>query len=617
MPKAKTKIKERKMKVFYNPEMEDLPFPEPLSYKLLVEVPQELKDINEAEGIKLTGIESGAMNLSNHTSDDLPEGSTNQYLLDGAVTEIKLAALAVSEAKIAVGAITEAKIAADAITTNKIANATITASKIHADYKILEIVSSLPSPGTAGRLVYLTTDGKIYRDNGTVFKQLILPSEVTDHLGGEGVGTIGSVKIDAGAITEAKLAASAVTETKIADGSISSPKIVAGAITAGKIAAGAVETGKLAALAVTTEKIAADAVTAGKIAANSVNTSELVAGAVTSDIIATNAVIAGKIAAGAVVADKIATDAVTAVKIQAGAVTTEKIYAGAVTSDKINVSQLSAISANIGLCTAGTLRGVQIESAASGQRIIIYSTAINFYNSSDQNVANIYAGSNDLLIKNQITSKNIFIDGGSGGYVTLGTGGTIRLQVGASVIEARQGIAPYSTDSYPLGLATKRWTNLYIQSGGRIYAGGSYGIKLTQTYYGGYYDTKIEETADILPGANNIWELGSSSLKWYAIYRTNEYSCPLPTTNSALAIIKKIKAPKVFKGDYGERHYFKDKDFPEEMKAKVNKTKGKQEIEITRTIGVTVQAVRELVEENEALKLKIEDLEQKVDSLTK
>ena len=111
------------MKIYYNPEMEDLPFPEPISYKLLVEKPESLEDINEVEGTKLAGVEEGAMNLSLHDSDDLPEGAINKYLLDGAVTELKLAASAVTEAKIAVNAITEAKIAADAITQNKIANA--------------------------------------------------------------------------------------------------------------------------------------------------------------------------------------------------------------------------------------------------------------------------------------------------------------------------------------------------------------------------------------------------------------------------------------------------------------------------------------------------------------
>jgi hypothetical protein len=279
--------------------------------------------------------------------------------------------------------------------------------------------------------------------------------------------------------------------------------------------------------------------------------------------------------------------------------------------EKILVNSLSAISANIGTCTAGILRGVQIETAASGQRIILYSTTMNFYNSSNQNVANIYAGANDLLIKNQLTSKNIFIDAGSGGYVTLGTGGTIRMQVGATTIQCRQGISPYSTDSYALGLATKRWTNLYLKDGGRIYAGGSYGLKLSQQYYSGYYDTKLEEVADVLPGANNIWELGSSTKKWYKIWRTNEGACDMPTSNSAIDVIKKIKAPEIANGDYGERHYFKDKDFPDEMKMFSTREEekagiGKREIEFTRTLGITVQAIREILE-------KVEKLEQKVE----
>ena len=158
-------FKKYKMRIAENEWKEDTKFPELLNYEEILYTPQQLEDINKNEGSKLTEIEEGAMNLTNHTSDELPEGATNKYLLDGAVTELKLAAQAVTEAKIAVAAITNAKIAADAITTEKIVNAAIVASKIGNDYKILEIVSALPTAGVAGRIAYLTTDGKIYRDN--------------------------------------------------------------------------------------------------------------------------------------------------------------------------------------------------------------------------------------------------------------------------------------------------------------------------------------------------------------------------------------------------------------------------------------------------------------------
>lgn len=182
--------KERKMKIYYNPEMPDQPFPEPMSYKLLVEVPEELKDINEIEGVKLTGIESGAMNLSAHDSDDLPEGTNHQYLLDGAVEEIKLANQAVSNAKIKVNAIQGAVIAAGAITETKIGDNEISSGKIKASAII------------AGKIA---------------------------------TGAVIATKIYAGAVTTEKIQANAVTAAKINVSQLSAISANIGSITAGTI----------------------------------------------------------------------------------------------------------------------------------------------------------------------------------------------------------------------------------------------------------------------------------------------------------------------------------------------------------------------------------------------
>ncbi|MGO5338123.1 hypothetical protein ACTQZS_15205 [Bilifractor sp. LCP19S3_H10] len=67
------------------------------------------------------------------------------------------------------------------------------------------------------------------------------------------------------------------------------------------------------------------------------------------------AITADKIVSNAVTADKIVSGAVTAVKIASDAVTADKIASGSVTSKKINVSDLSAISANLGKVTAGAI----------------------------------------------------------------------------------------------------------------------------------------------------------------------------------------------------------------------------------------------------------------------
>ena len=94
----------------------------------------------------------------------------------------------------------------------------------------------------------------------------------------------------------------------------------------------------------------------------SITTTKIADDAITTPKIFANAVTAGKILAGAVVADKIAANAVTTDKLAANAVTAEKIVAGAVSADKISVTNLSAISANMGTVTAGRVRSAAQDS---------------------------------------------------------------------------------------------------------------------------------------------------------------------------------------------------------------------------------------------------------------
>lgn len=61
----------------------------------------------------------------------------------------------------------------------------------------------------------------------------------------------------------------------------------------------------------------------------------------------------------------------------------DAIVANSITSGLINVSQLSAISADLGTITAGTITGVLIRTAASGERVVMTSNKIYTYDSSD------------------------------------------------------------------------------------------------------------------------------------------------------------------------------------------------------------------------------------------
>jgi hypothetical protein len=113
---------------------------------------------------------------------------------------------------------------------------------------------------------------------------------------------------------------------QIADGAITAPKILAGAVTAEKIAALAITAEKIAALSITTDKLNALSITADKIAANSV----------------------------------------TATKISAGAIEATHIKAGAITADKLDAEAINGKTINGAVLTGSTL-----QTAASGQRVVI------------------------------------------------------------------------------------------------------------------------------------------------------------------------------------------------------------------------------------------------------
>jgi hypothetical protein len=175
-----------------------------------------------------------------------------------------------------------------------------------ADLASVEILSVLPSTDNfPGRTVYLTTDTKLYRWTGSVWRSGLAASEIEGQLNNAQIEAIAAAKIT-GTLIEAQIANGAISGAKIATGAIEAGKVAAGAITAVKLAAGSVTTGKLA--------------------------------------------------AGAVTADAIQAGAISTQKIAAGAVTAGLIAAGAIDAGKISVTQLSAITSDIGTATAGVIR---------------------------------------------------------------------------------------------------------------------------------------------------------------------------------------------------------------------------------------------------------------------
>lgn len=246
------------------------------------------------------------------------------------------------------GTLATAQIADAAVTAAKIADAILTTAKFASGITPVEIVSTLPSTSNfTGRTVFLTTDKKLYRYDGSAF----IASTATADLS----GTIATAQIAAGAVTTAKIAADAVTAAEIAASAVGSSELAAGAVIAGKITAGTIVAADIAAGTITGAKIAATTVAASNIVANTITASQIAAGTITATEIATDTITAGQIAAGAVSTSELAATAVTTAKIAAGAVTANEIAANTITAAKIVAGTITATE-----IAAATITGAKI-----------------------------------------------------------------------------------------------------------------------------------------------------------------------------------------------------------------------------------------------------------------
>lgn len=155
----------------------------------------------------------------------------------------------------------------------------------------VDITGSLPATDLYdGRIVYLTSDGKLYRyDAGipgwtaavptTDLTGQISDAQIEEMSAAKILGQIADAQIEEmssskllGDILDSQIAAVAaakltgtITTTQIADDSISTPKLKAAAVEANNLAANSVTAVKILAGAVTTDKLAASSITAEKM----------------------------------------------------------------------------------------------------------------------------------------------------------------------------------------------------------------------------------------------------------------------------------------------------------------------------------------------------------------
>jgi len=209
-----------------------------------------------------------------------------------------------------------------------------------------------------------------------------------------------------------------------------------------------------------------NSVDVAQIVANAVTGIAIAPSAITTVAIAPNAIVAGAIAANAVVAGTIAANAVTTATIAAGAITAAKIAAGTITA-----TELSATAIDGSVITGATIR-----TAATGQRVVMYSGGLVGYNSSGTAVTTISAATGALTA----TGADIIgtlRTGVAGARVEIGAGQLVAYDTGTGSVTLNGGqVLASSTFSKTATLAWNKLSNvggdLALDSSGNIHVGG-------------------------------------------------------------------------------------------------------------------------------------------------
>lgn len=271
-----------------------------------------------------------------------PAGGTNGFAATtGKVGNSDLNDLIIDAAKLQDGSVSAAKVAANAIDLTKFASGI---------EPVTVVMGSLPTTKSTNT-IFLASDGKLYRWNGSAYTAAVLTSDLSGTIADAQIAGLAASKVT-GTLTDAQLdgisaakVTGQITATQITDGAISTPKLAAGAVTAANIAADTITAAQIAAGAITSTELAAGAVVAGKIAAGTIQAADIAAGTITGDRLAANTVTASQIAANTITAGQIAAGAIGADQIAAGAITTGKLLVtgrGAALNDDPSVQDASA-----------------------------------------------------------------------------------------------------------------------------------------------------------------------------------------------------------------------------------------------------------------------------------
>jgi len=304
----------------------------------VVDVANIINGAVTAAKTNLAAINSGTGNLNSNTVDTaqiiasaVTAAKTNLAAINSGtgnlnsntVNTTQIIANAVTAAKTSLAAINSStgNLNANTVDTAQIINGAISdAAKFSTSIRPVEVVATLPVTGNfTGRTVFLTTDQKLYRYNGSAYTASVPTTDLSGTIinGQIAANAVDATAIAAGAVTAVKTALAAINSStgNLNANTVTATNIVAGTITTTQIAANTIVAGNIAAGTITTTQIAANTIVAGNIAANTITASQIAANTITAAQIAANTITAGQIAAGTITATEIAANTITASRL--------------------------------------------------------------------------------------------------------------------------------------------------------------------------------------------------------------------------------------------------------------------------------------------------------------
>lgn len=215
-------------------------------------------------------------------------------------------------------------------------------------------------------------------------------------------------------------------------------------------------------------------------------------GTIRATQIAGSAVTADKIAANTITAAKIASNTITATQIAANTITGAKIASKTITADKISVTSLSALTANLGTVTAGSLTSNTTISVSTnltvGNNIYlnqnVNTTKFIYFNSSNY-IRNLYTNSYNYITVNSnyrcalISGSASVYAYGNSGSAGISANGDVLLDTNSGAIsfgisQVRLGFYKHSDGSFVfrgntdygprLGSPSYRFYNIYLKT---------------------------------------------------------------------------------------------------------------------------------------------------------